>query len=109
MKLTLRQKQVLGEFKRRIQKQYPKELIRLVLFGSRARGDAIKESDFDILLVIRSEDWKLGDRMREIGYQLELEHGIILSIQVMSVGHVEQLKAIRSQFIEEVEREGIAV
>ena len=109
MKLTLRQRQVFEEFKRRIQKQYPKELIRLVLFGSRARGDAIKESDFDILLVIRSEDWKLGDRIREIGYQFELEHGIILSIQVMSVGHIEQLKAIRSQFFEEVEREGIVV
>ena len=108
-RLTAKEKRVIEEFKKKIQEQYPEEQVYLTLFGSRARGEAEKESDMDILVVIRSEDWKLGDRIRELGYQLELRHGIVLSIQVMSRRHVEQLKAIGSQFLQEVEREGIVV
>ncbi|MBI3609672.1 MAG: nucleotidyltransferase domain-containing protein [Nitrospirae bacterium] len=109
MKLTVKEKQVVVAFKKSIEQQYPKELVCLILFGSKARGDAGKESDIDILVVIRSENWKLGDLIREIGYSLELEHGLVLSIQVISQQHLEQLKAIRSQFLEAVEEEGIVV
>lgn len=109
MRLTSKEKQIIEEFKKKIQERYPEEQAHLTLFGSRARGQAKKESDMDLLVVIRSEDWRLGDRIREIGYQLELEHGIVLSIQVVSRKHLEQLKAIGSQFLQEVEREGIMV
>jgi len=108
-RLAAKEKKVLEEFKRKIQENFPEEQVYLTLFGSRARGEAVKESDMDILVVIRSEDWKLGDRIRELGYQLEIKQGIVLSIQVMSRKHVEQLKAIGSQFLQEVEREGIVV
>jgi len=40
---------------------------------------------------------------------LEIEHGIVLSIQVMSLGHYETLRACGSQFFRAVEREGIMV
>lgn len=109
MKLTVKEKRIVEAFKKRVEERYPGELVRVTLFGSKARGDAGKESDIDLLVVIRSEDWKLGDRIRELGYLLELEHGLILSIQVMSEQHLKQLKAIHSQFLEEVEREGIVV
>ncbi len=109
MNLTSKEKQVIEEFKKKIQEKYPEEQAHLTLFGSKARGEAARESDMDLLVVIRSEDWRLGDRIREIGYQLELNHGIVLFIQVMSRRHIEQLKAIGSQFLQEVEREGIMV
>jgi predicted nucleotidyltransferase len=108
-RLAAKERRVLEEFKKKIQENYPEEQVYLTLFGSRARGEAAKESDMDILVVIRSEDWKLGDRIRELGYDLELRQGIVLSIQVMSQRHVEQLKEIGSQFLHEVEREGIVV
>ena len=109
MRLASKEKRVIEEFKKRIHEKYPEEQIRLTLFGSKARGEATRESDMDLLVVIQSEDWRLGDRIREIGYQLELKHGLVLSIQVMSRKHIEQLKAIGSQFLKEVEREGIMV
>ena len=109
MRLASKEKRVIEEFKKRIHEKYPEEQIRLTLFGSRVHGEATRESDMDLLVVIQSEDWRLGDRIREIGYQLELKHGLVLSIQVMSRKHIEQLKAIGSQFLKEVEREGIMV
>lgn len=109
MRLTSKEKRVIEEFKRRINERYPGELVRLTVFGSKARGDASLESDIDLLAVIRSEDWRLGDQIRQLGYSLEVEHGLVLSIQVISQRHFEQLKTIQSQFLEAVEQEGIVV
>lgn len=109
MKITTGEKQIVEEFKRRVEQRFPGELIRLVLFGSKARGDATVESDIDVLVVIRSQDWRLGDEIRDIGYELEIQHGLVLSIQVMGEGHYEGLKGRGSTFLTNVEREGLAV
>ena len=100
---------ILQEFKRRVEQRFPGELVRVVLFGSKARGDASVESDIDLLTVVRSEDWKLGDDVRDIGYELEIAHGVVLSIQVMGQRQYQELKARGSTFLEQVEQEGLPV
>lgn len=100
---------ILQEFKRRVEQRFPEELVRLVVFGSKARGDASVESDIDVLTVVRSEDWKLGDEIRDIGYELEIAHGVVLSIQVMGQRQYQELKARGSTFVANVEQEGFAV
>ena len=100
---------ILQEFKRRVEQRFPGELVRLVVFGSKARGDASVESDIDVLTVVRSEDWKLGDEIRDIGYELEIVHGVVLSIQVMGQRQYQELKARGSTFVANVEQEGFAV
>lgn len=100
---------ILQEFKRRVEQRFPGELVRVVLFGSKARGDSSVESDIDVLTVVRSEDWKLGDEIRDIGYELEIAHGVVLSIQVMGQRQYQELKARGSTFLEQVEQEGVAV
>ena len=56
---------------------------RIVLFGSRARGDAKKDSDWDLLILIDSLDIReLEDLFRDKIYDLELETGEIISMFV---------------------------
>ncbi|ALA57014.1 nucleotidyltransferase domain-containing protein [Nitrospira moscoviensis] len=105
----LRGEPVIKEFKRRIEHRFPGELVRLLMFGSHARGEATADSDIDLLAVIRSEDWRRGDDIRDIGYELEIEHGLVLSTQVMSQQQYNGRKASGSTFLANVEREGIAV
>jgi predicted nucleotidyltransferase len=107
--IPILEKPILEEFKWRVEQRFPGEIVRLVLFGSKARGDASVESDFDVLVVIRSEDWKLGDEIRDIGYELEIAHGVVLSIQVMGQHQYEELKGRGSTFVANVEQEGLAV
>lgn len=100
---------IIQEFKRRVEQRFPGEVIRVGLFGSRARGDASVESDMDVLVVVRSEDWKLGDEIRDMGYELEIAQGVVLSIQVMGQRQYQELKARGSTFVANVEQEGFAV
>lgn len=106
---NIREQPIIEEFKRSVEQQFPGELVRLVLFGSKARGDATIESDVDLLVVIRSENWRLGDEIRGVGYALELEHGVVLSIQVISRNHYERLRASGTQFFQVLEQEGVIV
>ncbi|MEX1204937.1 MAG: nucleotidyltransferase domain-containing protein [Dongiaceae bacterium] len=52
---------VLAEYRARLQEIYGDRLERLVLFGSRARGDAEPDSDIDVLVVLSSN----GDALSE--------------------------------------------
>ena len=109
MNVFIRERPIVEEFKRRVEARFPGEVVHLILFGSKVRGEATAESDLDVLVVMRSEDWRRGDEIRALGYALEIEHGIVLSIQAMSLGHYETLRACGSQFFRAVEGEGVMV
>lgn len=109
MKLTIKEKEIVEEFKRRIEEKFPGEILEVLIFGSYARGDAANESDIDILVVTKSDNWQKGDEIRETGYGLDEEIDYKLSIQTVSKAHNDFLKQNNFQFAKNVEREGITV
>ena len=55
------------------------------LFGSRARGDAKKDSDWDILILSDSDNFlEVEEKVRDKIYRLELESGQIISLLTYS-------------------------
>ena len=76
------------EFARRLREALGSELVRVVLFGSTARGDYWPESDVDVLVVVREgaeEAWRCAHEiaqgiMEELGYSPWLEF-IVLDVE----------------------------
>ena len=55
---------VLVRFRKALDEMYGDRLERVVLFGSRARGDAHAESDYDVAVFLRDMDDRLAEMYR---------------------------------------------
>jgi predicted nucleotidyltransferase len=71
----------------RLHNQYRDRLQRVVLFGSKARGDADAASDLDVLVVLDDGDWRLRDAVALLAFEPMMEHGVVLSPLVVDTNH----------------------
>ena len=109
MKLSLKENKIINIFKNKIEEKFPREKIKILVFGSKARGDAVKDSDIDIIVITKSDKRNLIREIRFIGYELEIEFSVILSIQVLSEEYINYLRSLPTQFIQNVDRDAIAI
>jgi predicted nucleotidyltransferase len=96
--LTKKEKQALKLFKKELQKAFPNQLHSLKLFGSKARGDAAKHSDIDVLVILRNSRWQNRYRIHRVSTNVLLQTGVLLSVKVFSPREVSLMKRRRSAF-----------
>ena len=81
----------------------------MTVFGSRARGDAERDSDMDVLIEVDVDHISFADkqRLRRIATDVSITSGIIVSLLVVDQG----ILAERGDFsvFENVREEGIEV
>lgn len=66
-------------FAQLIKKRLGDRLIRVILFGSRARGDAQDDSDYDCLIVIRDMTSEAKDLIDDAAGEALLQTGAVIS------------------------------
>ncbi|MEM8525683.1 MAG: nucleotidyltransferase domain-containing protein [Bacteroidota bacterium] len=80
----------------------------VILFGSRAKGTARKESDWDFLILMSQPvDYEMEDQIRDELYEIELEKEEIISSIVESSEDWE--KYVITALYKNIDREGIIV
>ena len=99
-------KPVLNEIKQELQELYGDRLVKLILFGSHARGEANPDSDIDLLAVLKSP----VSQVQEISYTSELcvkillDYDELVSIIPMSE---DRFNAKDVALLRNIQREGI--
>ena len=106
--MSERLQNLLAELRNRFEALYGPRLVRLVLFGSQARGDAEAGSDIDVLVVLE-EPVKPGEEIRrtlDAVVEMSLENNTVFSCVFVSR---ERFENERSPLLINVRREGMPV
>ncbi len=109
MRLTEQEQKAVERFATALRERWGSEIISIHLFGSKARGDAGPESDIDLLVVTKRDDWRLKDEIGRVATEVLLTEGIYLSIKVLGGVLYQRLVSLEAPFIKNVLREGASV
>lgn len=99
----------LDEYREALKREHADAVLRLVVYGSKARGDAHDESDIDLLLIVRNNAADLKRPLSRIGYELAAPSLVLPSIMAYTKAEWDALERHRSAYQASVEREGVAV
>ena len=82
-------------------------LIKMVLFGSRARGDYDEDSDIDIAIIVRSLSKELKNEIFNQVAEIELKYLRSISLIIFSETEFNRLKERERRVALDIESEGI--
>ena len=82
---------------------------RIILFGSRARGDARHDSDLDLLIVIREATASERRQYRQVLYRLCRGFGVTVEPHVMTEEAFEETRGVIGGLAYPAATEGVAV
>ncbi|PWR76243.1 nucleotidyltransferase domain-containing protein [Methanospirillum stamsii] len=100
-------KKVIIQFTHKILSEFPEKIVKIILYGSYARGDFHQGSDVDILIFTTDDSWNIKKTIMAMGYDIYPEFGIMISAKVMTEEQFRMMK--KFLFIQQVSQDGIAV
>ena len=76
---------IVKELKRILVNNLGDNVADVVLFGSQINGTAHSDSDYDILIILKSDyDRKLKRKINHLCYQIDLKYDVFLDTQIIS-------------------------
>ncbi len=105
LKLTKKEKLAIIEFAELLLEKYPNQIKKLILFGSKARGNSNRFSDVDILVVIPKNNRHIRQGVAGLTHEPIANFGVDLSPIIIEEKELETW----SPFIEHIKQEGITL
>src|SRR5215470_1667194 len=89
---------ILTRFRAALDEIYGARLARVVLFGSRARGEARPDSDYDVAVFLKSlpDRWTELDRLADLRVRFIDDTGAFFRRQALPCGHISRSDAINA-------------
>jgi len=106
-----RDKALILEFKRRLPSDLERHVKRLIVFGSRVRGEASEDSDLDVIALVDEKTSELEKKLDDVVYQIMWDHDFkpIISLKVFAESQFNDALDRGFSFYMHVEKEGISI
>ena len=106
--LNKKEKETVNSFVKELREKLGGNILNILLFGSKVRGDFDRDSDIDIFILAR-EKGDIRDAVSDIAAEYFLEYNVPLAPVVYSLFEYTKNKELGSFFFEQLEKEGIAL
>lgn len=105
--LARKEKEALEKFVSLVRQSLGNNLTRVRLFGSKARGQAHRDADIDVIVGVRHLSGRVKDTVFDIAFDVNLEFDVFISPRVVPenifFAHVWRI----APFVRNMEKEGI--
>lgn len=92
-----------------IVREFPSRLVRIVVFGSVARGEATEDSDVDVLVVLDRLTTRERARVIDLGTEIAFDRRLLFSPLPLSVDEWSDLEGRERLLATEIKRDGIQI
>ena len=107
MKLTPDERVWLTAFRRGLAERFPGLVEQVMIFGSKARGEAGPDSDLDVLVILGTGDRDTKKKVRHLGHSLAVLSEVLPSIMVFDQEEWKLREQTGSPFYRAVMRDGL--
>jgi len=96
---------ILAKFRAVLKALYGDRIERIVLYGSRARGDARPDSDYDVAIFLKdlTDRWAEADKIATAATDFLSETGVVIHAMPYRAGSYQE----RTPLMHELRREGL--
>ena|SRR6266545_3991894 len=109
LQLTAEEQAWLDAYRETLNKKHPGTVQEMLIYGSKARGEAHAEGDVDVILIVKNEAGARKRELRRIGYLLAAKTEALPSILAYTQEEWESRKRSGSSFRKAVERDAVRV
>ena len=101
-------KQLVNQIKEHLTRTYGEKIKQIILYGSHVRGEALKDSDIDILVLVDESlsPFEVRKELSDLLFEILLEEDEFISVIALPEHFFE---SYNSPFLLNVKREGVVV
>jgi predicted nucleotidyltransferase len=105
--LTPNEHAAVTEYVAGIGDRFPDRILSVILFGSKARGDANVESDVDLLVLVDAEDREFRSELWHIASDLSLKYNLVISVRVFAQARWSETRRLRPPLYRAIMADGV--
>lgn len=103
--LTHKERMAILEYEKALVENFPRQLSKIILFGSKARGDSKRNSDLDLLVVLTKNGKQTSQEIAMLTHQPIAKYMVDISPIVVE----EKFFKNWSPLLEHIKKEGIII